>query len=174
MKYKFYCLFNNNLIYCNVCDMNSLIDVDVVWMCYALLYSNFANISGEVSIGSVLVYRGSIIGYGWNSSILCNDPTAHAEIVALRAGGKYLGNYRLAKTILYVTLEPCIMCVGAIITARIARLVFGAKNNKVGWLNMWISYVMTQLMINHGVVIRTGVLETACSVQITNFFRDRR
>lgn len=150
--------------------MENILDVDIIWMRYALIFANFSNFSKDVSIGSVLVYRGRLIGYGWNSSILSNDPSAHAEILALRIGGKILSNYRLLETVLYVTLEPCIMCIGAIIHARINRLVCGARNNRV----RWIKYIYIHPMLNHQVNVRTGVLEKSCQMQINNFFKNKR
>lgn len=151
-----------------------LIDIDVIWMRYALLISDFAIKSKDISIGAVLILNGELIGYGWNSSILLNDPSAHAEIIAMRMGGKMLGNYRLLNTTLYVTLEPCVMCIGAIIHARICRLVCGAKDNKVGVLNLWIKYILNHPMINHKVLIKTKVLEKICVNKLQFFFKSKR
>lgn len=150
--------------------MSNILDIDIIWMYYALIFSTFSNFSQDVSVGSVLVYRGYLIGYGWNSSILLNDPSAHAEIIALRIGGKVLNNYRLLDTVLYVTLEPCIMCIGAIIHARIYRLVCGAKNHKVRWMK----YMYSNSIVNHKVIVRTGVLKELCTIQINNFFKNKR
>lgn len=150
--------------------MTNILDVDVIWMRYALIFSRFSNFSQDVSVGSVLVYRGYLIGYGWNSSVLLNDPSAHAEIITLRLGGRILGNYRLLETVLYVTLEPCIMCIGAMIHARISRLVCGAKDNKIGW----IKHIFNHPKINHRVIVKRGILEETCAAQINNFFKKKR
>lgn len=105
---------------------------DQVWMKKALLLAQKAETEGEVPVGAVLVLNNELLAEGWNQPIQRQDPTAHAEAVALREGGKILGNYRLLNTTLYVTLEPCLMCVGALIQARISRLVFGASDPKAG------------------------------------------
>lgn len=152
-----------------------IVDMDVIWMCYALVFIENEDFPKEITIGSVLVYRGRLIGYGWNASIKHNDPTAHAEIMALRMGGKLLNNYRLLNTILYVTLEPCIMCIGAIIHARIYRLVYGARNNRIGWTKfVQLKYILNHPTINHRMVIRSGVLEEVCASKIISFFKNRR
>ncbi|WP_410051772.1 tRNA adenosine(34) deaminase TadA [Buchnera aphidicola] len=104
---------------------------DEKWMKVALKYAYYAEKQGEIPIGAVLIFNERIIGIGWNSSISQNDPTAHAEIMALRYAGKRIKNYRLVDSTLYVTLQPCIMCCGAIIQSRIRRLVFGAKSKKL-------------------------------------------
>lgn len=106
-------------------------DNDEKWMKIALKYAYYAAKKGEVPIGAVLVFQERIIGIGWNSSISQNDPTAHAEIMAFRFAGKKIKNYRLMNSTLYVTLQPCIMCCGAIIQSRIKRLVFGANYKKL-------------------------------------------
>lgn len=154
--------------------MYKIIDMDVIWMTYALILSDISNRSKDVTIGAVLVLHGNIIGYGYNSSILLNDPSAHAEIIALRMGGSILSNYRLINTTLYVTLEPCIMCVGAMIHARVHTLVCGARDSKIGWSNLWLKYILSHPMINHRMIIKTGVLERMCSIKISEFFKLRR
>lgn len=154
--------------------MCNLIDLDIIWMRYALIFANFANTSNDISIGAVLVLNNTLIGYGWNASILYNDPSAHAEIMALRMGGRVLENYRLLHTTLYITLEPCIMCIGAIIHARVYRLVCGAKDSKIGWINLWFKYILDHPMINHKVYIKTGVLEQRCASKLHNFFKLKR
>lgn len=103
---------------------------DEHWMQHAIILARYAELRGEIPVGTVLVINDNVIGEGWNCSIINNDPTAHAEILALRQGGKNMKNYRLLETTLYVTLEPCIMCATAMIHARINRLVFGTKNKK--------------------------------------------
>ncbi|AKC60098.1 tRNA-specific adenosine deaminase [Blochmannia endosymbiont of Polyrhachis (Hedomyrma) turneri] len=146
---------------------------DKIWMRYAIMLADRAVSRGEISIGAVLVLDGCIIGEGWNSSITCNDPTAHAEVMALRQAGKVIRNYRLLHTTLYVTLEPCIMCFGAMIHARIFRLVFGAKNSKGGVL---VSHKgsLDRVMFNHRIVFTGGVLQKLCSNQIAGFFCNKR
>lgn len=154
--------------------MFNIENIDVIWMRYAVVLADYAEFLGEVSVGAVLVYNGSIVGYGWNSSIMCNDPTAHAEILALRMGGRILGNYRLLKTTLYVTLEPCMMCVGAMIHARICRLVCGAINNKVSLRTEWNVNMLKYMFNKHNIVFTFGVLETVCSKKLINFFVRKR
>lgn len=151
-----------------------IIDMDIIWMHYALIVANFANVSLDIPIGAVLVLNGQLIGYGYNSSILCNDPSAHAEIVALRMGGNNLKNYRLLNTTLYVILEPCMMCIGAMIHARVYRLVCGALDNKMIWINFWLKYIFNHPMINHTILITTKVLEKVTKNKIKNFFRFKR
>lgn len=147
-------------------------NIDSIWMRYAIVFADYANLSGEVPVGAVLVYNGKIVGFGWNSSITHNDPTAHAEILALRMGGRCFSNYRLLGTTLYVTLEPCIMCIGAILHARIYRLVCGAvdkKSNAILLKNM-LRYFMNK----HRILLINGVLENECSMQLNNFFLQKR
>ncbi|ADV33921.1 tRNA-specific adenosine deaminase [Candidatus Blochmanniella vafra str. BVAF] len=155
--------------------MFDLLDMDIIWMRYAITLASVAALSGNVAIGAVLVYDGRLVGYGYNAALIFHDPSAHAEIIALRVGGNYLGNYRLLNTTLYVTMEPCIMCVGAIINARIHRLVCGAIGNKIRWINLLrINYFIDHAMINHQCDIKTGVLSEVCSKQIRDFFKYKR
>lgn len=153
--------------------MYNIENIDVIWMRYAIVLAGFANLFEEVSVGAVLVYNGSIIGYGFNSSIMCNDPTAHAEILALRMGGEFLGNYRLLKTTLYVTLEPCIMCLGALIHARIFRLVYGAFNSQVKY-RVLLTTIFRYFLINRRIFLTTGILEKECASLLNNFFKRKR
>lgn len=146
---------------------------DEYWMIHAMALAARAGSEGEVPVGAVLVADRQIIGEGWNRSIGRHDPTAHAEIMALRQGGAALGNYRLLNTTLYVTLEPCIMCAGAMIHARIGRLVFGAADEKTGAAGSFCE-VLRQPGINHLVVVSGGVLGAECSRQLSDFFRARR
>ncbi|MCO6411550.1 MAG: tRNA adenosine(34) deaminase TadA [Thiogranum sp.] len=146
---------------------------DLEWMEYALGLAGRAVEQGEVPVGCVIVRDGAIIGEGWNRPISTNDPTAHAEIVAMRDAAARLGNYRLTGTTLYVTLEPCLMCVGAIIHARIARLVFGASDPRRGAVNSTAHAFETQ-GLNHRAEITGGVLEHRCAEQLQAFFRARR
>lgn len=153
--------------------MYEIEDVDTIWMRHAIALAAHAEIIGEISVGAVLIQNGKLISYGWNSSIIRHDPSAHAEIVALRTGGKILGNYRLIGTTLYVTLEPCMMCIGAIIHARVYRLVCGAKNSKTGQRS-WLKNTLHHPMNNHHVFLTTGVLEKECAYQLNKFFKRQR
>ena len=128
---------------------------------------------GEVPVGAVLVKNGEIIAEGWNQPISANDPTAHAEIMALRAGAQALDNYRLVDTTLYVTLEPCIMCMGAIIHARVQRLVYGASDPKAG-AACSVYTIPADRKLNHHVDVEGGVLAEQCGGLLTEFFRQRR
>ncbi|WP_159715150.1 tRNA adenosine(34) deaminase TadA [Blochmannia endosymbiont of Camponotus nipponensis] len=153
--------------------MYDIENIDVIWMRYAITLAKYAEIIGEISVGAILVRDGKIISCGWNSSIIHHDPSAHAEIIALRMGGGVLGNYRLLGTTLYVTLEPCMMCIGAIIHARIYRLVCGAKNKKTR-RRSWLKNTLYHPMNNHYVSLTTGVLERECTYQLNKFFERQR
>ena len=146
---------------------------DEAWMRHALRLAQHAETLGEVPVGAVLVRDSDCLAEGWNSPIFYNDPTAHAEINALREGGKRTGNYRLVDTTLYVTLEPCIMCVGAIIHARVKRLVFGAFDPKRGAVCSAVNIAGANFL-NHAIEWQGGVLETECSTLLKDFFRIRR
>ncbi|BAZ93657.1 tRNA-specific adenosine deaminase [Thiohalobacter sp. COW1] len=146
---------------------------DEYWMRQALAQAELAAAAGEVPIGAVLVKQEQFIAAGWNRPIAGHDPTAHAEIQALRAAGRALQNYRLPDTTLYVTLEPCLMCAGAMIHARVARLVFGAHDSKRGVVDSrW--EVFSAPWLNHRVEVTGGVLEGECAALLKGFFRDRR
>jgi tRNA(adenine34) deaminase len=136
---------------------------DIYWMRQALQLAEFASSKDEVPIGAVLVLDNQIIGEGWNQPIATNDPTAHAEIIALRQGAQHINNYRLINTTLYVTLEPCTMCIGAMIHARIKRLVFGAYDYKNKGNDG-----------NHQINYTGGILQQECSDLLTEFFKKRR
>lgn len=146
---------------------------DVDFMTRALELSAGAASRGEVPVGAVLVHEGRIVSEGSNRPIAAHDPTAHAEIVALRAGGEAMGSYRLAGTTLYVTLEPCIMCASAIVHARVRRLVFGAWDPRAGAAGSIID-VFTLPGLNHRVDVFGGVLADECSRQLKQFFIERR
>lgn len=146
---------------------------DEHWMQHALKLAEHAASIQEVPVGAVLVFQNQVIGQGYNQSITHHDPTAHAEIVALREGAKHLGNYRLPETTLYVTLEPCMMCVGAIIHARIKRLVFGARDNKSGAV-VSAAMLLNQQFLNHHVDYREDILSEKCGHLLRQFFKARR
>ncbi len=132
-----------------------------------------AEAEGEVPVGAVVVMNDRCLGEGWNTSVNLNDPTAHAEIIALREAGNQLQNYRLVNTTLYVTLEPCAMCVGAIIHARIERLVFGTLDSKRGAVCSGIHLIDADFF-NHKVNWEGEVLAAPCSEALQHFFRNRR
>jgi len=132
-----------------------------------------AQADGEVPVGAVIVHNGEIIATGSNRVITDSDPTAHAEIVALRAAGKILGNYRLEGCDLYSTLEPCAMCAGAILHARIRRLVYAASDPKAGACGSVLA-VMNHPQLNHRVEVVSGLLAEECGAMLTAFFRARR
>ena len=147
---------------------------DKKWMQYALQLAQQAEIEGEIPVGAVLVSAdGEILGEGWNRSITLSDPTAHAEIQAIRMAGQALANYRLLNTTLYVTLEPCTMCAGAILHSRIGRLVFGASDYKTGAVGSRFHFFEDYKM-NHFLQIRGGVMANECSQKISLFFHKRR
>ncbi|MGC6406897.1 tRNA adenosine(34) deaminase TadA [Bisgaard Taxon 45] len=149
-------------------------DIDEKWMRYALRLADKAEQLGEIPVGAVLVdEQDNIVGEGWNLSIIQSDPTAHAEIVALRQGGQTLQNYRLLNTTLYVTLEPCTMCAGAILHSRIKRLVFGAADYKTGAVGSRFHF-FDDYKMNHAIEITAGVLQEECSQKISAFFQKRR
>ncbi|ALR77715.1 tRNA adenosine(34) deaminase TadA [[Enterobacter] lignolyticus] len=143
------------------------------WMRHALGLAQRAWDEGEVPVGAVLVYQNQVIGEGWNRPIGRHDPTAHAEIMALRQGGLVLQNYRLIDTTLYVTLEPCVMCAGAMVHSRIGRVVFGARDAKTGAAGSLMD-VLHHPGMNHRVEVTEGVLAGECSAMLSDFFRARR
>lgn len=143
------------------------------WMRHALTLAKRAWEEGEVPVGAVLVHNNQVIGEGWNRPIGRHDPTAHAEIMALRQGGMVLQNYRLLDTTLYVTLEPCVMCAGAMVHGRIGTLVFGARDAKTGAVGSLMD-VTGHPGMNHQVRVIEGVLAPECSALLSDFFRTRR
>lgn len=152
-------------------NSHALSDED--WMLRALELARMAEEAGEVPVGAVLVKDGICIAEGWNRPIGTNDPSAHAEIMALRSGGLALSNYRLVDTTLYVTLEPCVMCMGAIVHARVKRLVFGAFDPKRGAVCNALQLADTEFL-NHKLEYTSGVLNDACATQLKDFFQRRR
>jgi tRNA(adenine34) deaminase len=146
---------------------------DEYWMRSALNLAVLAKESGEVPVGAVVVHQGKIIGQGFNQPIVTNDPTAHAEIVAIRDASLNLGNYRLVDCDLYVTLEPCLMCVGAMIHARFRRVVFGALESKSGALTSRVFGAQLPCH-NHTLKVEGGVLANESTELLRTFFQERR
>lgn len=146
---------------------------DEDWMAHSLKLAEHASEVGEVPVGAVLVYREELLGSGFNQSIKQHDPTAHAEVIALRDAALKLKNYRLLETTLYVTLEPCLMCVGALLHARIARLVFGAYDPKAGAVSSVIQSLDVSAW-NHRILYTGGLRANACGRLLSEFFRKRR
>ena len=132
-----------------------------------------AGAAGEVPVGAVVVCDGEVVGRGWNQPIGRADPTAHAEVMALRKAAEQLGNYRLPGCTLYVTLEPCAMCAGAIMHARIARVVFGARDPKTGAAGSVVD-LFAEGRLNHHATVTGGVLGEACGALLSSFFAARR
>lgn len=142
-------------------------------MCQALELARLSAAAGEVPVGAMLVLDDEVIGHGWNQPISTHDPTAHAEVVALRAAAARLGNYRLVGATLYVTLEPCPMCAGAIVHARVARVVFGAADLRTGAAGS-IFNLLQSANLNHRAEVRGEVLAEECGTLLRDFFRTRR
>ena len=146
---------------------------DAYWMQQALDLAREAWNAGEVPVGAVVVADGKIVGRGYNQPISSHDPTAHAEVMALRDAAGQLANYRLPGATLYVTMEPCVMCAGAILHARVARVVYGAKEYKTG-AHGSIMDVFAEPRLNHHCEIVGGVLADECAAMISGFFEARR
>ena len=146
---------------------------DEKWMQYAIIEANIAKDKGEVPVGSIIVQNNQIIAKAHNCPISKNNPTAHAEIEALRKAGKKLLNYRLPRTTLYVTLEPCAMCLGAMVHARIERVVFGASDPKSGVCGSTID-LSSESFFNHQISVSGGVLEQDCKNILQSFFKSMR
>ncbi len=146
---------------------------DEKWMRHAMVLAARAEALGEVPVGAVLVHNDQIVAEGWNISLCHHDPTAHAEIMVLRQAGERLQNYRLVDTTLYVTLEPCAMCAGALVHSRIARLVYGASDPKTGAVRS-VFPLLNDPRHNHQIAVTDGVLAAECSQQLSAFFQKRR
>ena len=146
---------------------------DELWMEEALRAAHRALQSGEVPVGAIVVLDGKVIARGWNQNIGANDPTAHAEIVALREAGAALGNYRLGDCDLFATIEPCAMCAGALVHARIKRLVYGADDPKAGAIRS-VMQVANHPQLNHAMEVQSGVLAGRCADLVQSFFKNRR
>jgi tRNA(adenine34) deaminase len=146
---------------------------DEDYMDLALAEASKAGAGGEVPVGALIISEGVVIGRGFNQPISSRDPTAHAEIVALREAALHQGNYRLSNAVMYCTVEPCMMCAGAIIHARVARLIFGTPDPKAGSAGS-IYNVLTDPRMNHRVDVISGVREDECAALLREFFAKRR
>ena len=146
---------------------------DERWMALALEEAARGAEAGEVPVGAVVVVDGRLLARAHNAPISLADPTAHAEVLALRAAARETGNYRLAGAALYVTIEPCVMCCGAAVHARIARLVYGAADPKAGAVQS-LYRLLEDPRLNHRVEVAAGVLADACGARLSEFFRARR
>ena len=147
---------------------------DIAWMQLALVQAAQAQQLGEVPVGAVLVdAQGELLATGFNRTIIDHDPTAHAEIVALRAGAQQVQNYRLPGASLYVTLEPCAMCLGAMLHARLSRVVFGAPDPKTGACGSVLNLALEK-QVNHHTQVEGGVLAQECGDTLRQFFKERR
>jgi len=147
---------------------------DEAFMTRALELARRAEADGEVPVGAVVVLDGRIVGEGWNRPIAEHDPTAHAEIQALRDAGRRCANYRLPGSTLYVTLEPCAMCAGAVVHARVDRVVYGAADPKSGAAGSVFDLLPSENRFNHHTRVEGGVLAEDCAELLRNFFRQRR
>ena len=146
---------------------------DELWMEEALRLAQRSASADEVPVGAVIVSDGVIVGRGWNQAIAACDPTAHAEMIALREAAPRVGNYRLPDCDFYITLEPCAMCAGALVHARIRRLVYGAPDPKAGAAGSVLS-VINHPALNHQMQVTAGVLAGRCMEMLQSFFRERR
>jgi tRNA(adenine34) deaminase len=146
---------------------------DLYWMQYALQLADKAEQAGEIPVGAVLVKDNQVLGEGWNLSICQHDPSAHAEMLAIRQAAQQLQNYRLLDTTLYVTLEPCAMCAGLLVHSRVKRLVFGAFDAKTGAAGSVVDLVRHPVL-NHQLLVESGVLAAECGAKLSAFFQRRR
>jgi tRNA(adenine34) deaminase len=146
---------------------------DEKWMRLALEEAALAGAAGEVPVGAVIVRGEELLAKGHNSPIVLSDPSAHAELIAMRRAAAGIGNYRLAGTTLYTTLEPCLMCAGAILQSRIERLVFGAADPKSG-AAVSLYRIFDDRRLNHAVTVTEGILRDACAEILSGFFREKR
>ncbi len=154
-------------------DQQRMSEPDELWMEEALRAAQRAQEAGEVPVGAVVVCEGRVIGRGWNRNLGDCDPTAHAEIVALREAAAAVGNHRLADCDLFATIEPCPMCAGALVHARIKRLVYGADDPKAGAVRS-VMQALNHPQLNHRVEVRSGVLAGRCAELLQRFFKNRR
>jgi len=146
---------------------------DEKWMKVAIIEAKFAQSVGEIPVGAVLIKDGALIAKSYNQSILTNDPSAHAEVQVLRKAGKKLKNYRLLGTTLYVTLEPCAMCLGAIMHARISKVIYGANDPKSGVCGSCGDLIRANFF-NHKIKVTGGILKDECKLLLKKFFSSRR
>jgi tRNA(adenine34) deaminase len=153
--------------------LEKIVNEDSYWLAKALLLAKQAAHQQEVPVGCVIVLDNKIIGEGFNNPVSSHDPSGHAEIIALRAASKKIENYRLIKSTLYVTLEPCLMCIGAMIHARIERLVFGAYDLKAGAVGGQIN-ILEFPWLNHTIKYTGGILSEECGEILKQFFQERR
>jgi tRNA(adenine34) deaminase len=147
--------------------------IDEKWMTYALSLADKAEQVNEIPVGAVLIKDDQVIAEGWNLSIFHHDACAHAEIIVIREAGKVLENYRLIDCTLYVTLEPCPMCAGALVHARIKRLVYGAGDYKTGAAGSVFDLVRND-KLNHQIEVTSGILAEQCATKVSDFFKRRR
>jgi tRNA(adenine34) deaminase len=155
----------------NIVEMRS--QDDAAWMELALEQARLAAEAGEVPVGALVIRDGEIVGQGHNRNLLDHDPTAHAEIVVLRQAARLLGNHRLAGCTVYATIEPCSMCAGALIHARVSRLVYGASDLKAGAAGSVLK-VLNHPDLNHTMEVTSGILSDRCSEILQEFFRRKR
>jgi tRNA(adenine34) deaminase len=148
-------------------------DGDRLWMARALELARAAGVRGEVPVGAVLVHGGRVLAEGHNRTVTDHDPTAHAEVVTLRAAAVGRGDFRLTDSTLYVTLEPCAMCAGAVVAARVPRVVYGAPDPKAGMAGT-LGNLLQDPRLNHRCAVTPGVLATASGELLRDFFRERR
>jgi tRNA(adenine34) deaminase len=148
-------------------------DLDEQWMSRAIAAARDAEALGEIPVGACVVSENKLLAVSGNRTRTDGDPTAHAEIVALRAAAKVLGNYRLTAAVVYSTIEPCAMCAGALIQARVQRLVYGARDERAGAVESRFRICDSEFL-NHRLTLTTGVLETECRALMQDFFRIRR
>jgi tRNA(adenine34) deaminase len=149
------------------------VDTDELWMEEALREALRAQAAGEVPVGAVVVFADRIVGRGWNQNLCGSDPTAHAEMIALRQAAAEVGNHRLLGCELFVTLEPCAMCAGAMVHARLQRLVYGTDDPKAGAVRS-VLQVLNHPKLNHQMEVTSGVLAGRCAEMLQAFFRARR
>ncbi|WNC73212.1 tRNA adenosine(34) deaminase TadA [Thalassotalea psychrophila] len=151
----------------------SQLEIDQAYMRQAILLAEKAESEGEIPVGAVLVCNGEVIAKGWNQSIQLHDPSAHAEMQAIRAAGPNMENYRMLDCTLYVTLEPCPMCAGLLVHSRINRLVFAASDLKTGSCGSVFNLTNNE-KLNHQVAVTSGILQEECSTMLSAFFKRRR
>lgn len=163
----------SNIRVCLYDPIGNMLDLDEDFMREALIEAEAACKDGEVPVGAIIVLEGRVIARGRNGMIGANDPTAHAEIVALRNAASTIGNYRLTGSTMYSTIEPCAMCAGALVHARVERLVFGANDPKAGAVETHFGICNAEFL-NHQVSVEGGILEGECRRVLQSFFRDRR